>query len=179
MAKTYLTQAIVLKRMNYGEADRIVTLYSADRGKVVCLAKGARKLTSKKKSSLEPATEARFFMVARNGLDLVTQSELVDSHQTARINLTRMTQLYQLLEIVDLMTVEDQENEDVYSLLQSSLSLLDEPGSKKSQLLLNLHQMMTALGFGTQTPLSEHGLKLYIEEIAERQLRAKTFLTLV
>ena len=53
MPGSYKTEAIVLKRTNFGEADRLVTVFSQPRGKLVLLAKGIRRLTSRKKGHLE------------------------------------------------------------------------------------------------------------------------------
>jgi len=53
MPGSYKTEAIVLKRVSFGEADRLVTVFSRNRGKLTLLAKGIRRLTSRKKGHLE------------------------------------------------------------------------------------------------------------------------------
>jgi DNA repair protein RecO (recombination protein O) len=66
MAKTYTIEGVVLNRRDYAEADRIITIFSYEKGKIVVLAKGARKLTSKRLGSLEIGTHLRaMVMVAK------------------------------------------------------------------------------------------------------------------
>ena len=54
--RTFRLDALILKHMDYGEADRIVVVFSKERGKVRAIAKGVRKLHSRKAGHLEPFT---------------------------------------------------------------------------------------------------------------------------
>jgi DNA repair protein RecO (recombination protein O) len=177
MVKSYISEAVVLKRFNYREADRVVTFYSKDYGKVVCLARGVRRMTSKKKSSLELGTQARFFWVEGRGFNHLTQTDLINSHSKLRDDLTTITQLYQLLEIVDGLTVEEQENQEVYHLLTQSLEMVEANGLKKSRLIENVRLILKSLGFTHDKTFSEFGLKNYIELLTEKKMRSKPFLT--
>ena len=54
--RTYRTEAVVIRRSDFGEADRLLTLFSADRGKTRAIAKGARKPQSRKTGHVEPVS---------------------------------------------------------------------------------------------------------------------------
>ena len=69
--RLYRTPAVILKRMDLGEADRIVTLYSRDEGKVRAVAKGVRRTTSRSAGHLEPFTLSDVLLAVGRELDVV------------------------------------------------------------------------------------------------------------
>jgi len=177
MSKTYKSEGIVLKRFNFSEADRIVTIFTLVYGKITVIAKGVRRPTSKKKASIEPATQAIFFCARGKKLDILTQTKLINSFSSARKSLARLTQIYQMLEIVDLLTADSQQNPQVYKLLENTLKVLEDNGSKKKFLLSNIRLIIKDLGFTSDKQFTEVGLKNYIEELAEKKLKSKSYLT--
>jgi DNA repair protein RecO len=178
MIKTYSAEGIVLKRSNLGEADRLVTIFTKEYGKVVAVAKGVRRITSSRAATIEPATQANFFFAVGKTIDILTQSNLICSFTHARDNLTRVTQTYQILEIVDLLTVEQQDHPEVYAILLDTLCSLESRGHKKAYLLENIRLILKALGFTWDKKFSEEKLKDYIEDLANKRLRSKAYLTL-
>jgi len=60
--RTFHAQAVVLRHIEYGEADRILTLFSLERGKFQAIAKGVRKIKSRKAGHLEPFTYVSLFL---------------------------------------------------------------------------------------------------------------------
>ncbi|MFI5266557.1 MAG: DNA repair protein RecO, partial [Chloroflexota bacterium] len=85
----YKTEAIVLDRKDFGEADRLLTLYTPGMGKVRAIAKGARRTTSRLSGHLELFTHTSLVLVAGRNLDIVTQSQLIHSHERLREDLWR------------------------------------------------------------------------------------------
>ena len=67
--------AVVLRHADYGEADRILTLYTRQLGKTRAIVKGARKITSRKAGHLEPFTHVRLQFARSRDLPIVTQAE--------------------------------------------------------------------------------------------------------
>jgi DNA repair protein RecO (recombination protein O) len=84
-ARAVTTDAIVLRSLRYGEADRILHLFTAERGRVGAIAKGARKVRSRFGARVEPfshtAVELHF---GRGELATLTGADLVRSHQAIR-----------------------------------------------------------------------------------------------
>lgn len=107
MSRGFNTQALVLKRSNVGEADRIVTLFTQEQGKISAVAKGARQIKSTKRAYLEPGNHIKCSLVTTKGLPILTQATLISDATEVRTNLTRMRQMLQLLEITDKLFVEE------------------------------------------------------------------------
>ena len=74
--RTYRTEAIVLRRKDIGEADRILTLFTPGAGKVRAVAKGIRKPRSRKAGHLELFTCAKLLLAVGRDLDIITQAEV-------------------------------------------------------------------------------------------------------
>lgn len=176
MTKTYRIEGVVLKRTNYGEADRIITLFSKEEGKLSLLAKGVRKAASKRAASIEVGTQLQALVIKGRGMDILSQTLILDSFSTIKQDLVGCTQLYQLLEIIDVLTRENQELPEVYDLLLATLTNLATQTNRKQLLLHSFKALTEILGFTPPESISEIGLKSYIESIAERKLHSKEFL---
>ena len=174
--RTYQTEGVVLKTKEIGEADRLVTIFTRRLGKLTAIAKGVRRINSRRSGSLEPATQAIFFFSRGHTWDILTQVQLINSFPATRHNLSRITQTYQILEIIYLLTPEHQEHQDIYELLVDTLTCLSQPGRKRELLVNHIRHLVTLLGFGTPPDPSEAALKAHIESIIDRSLRTKPIL---
>ena len=72
--RVFRTEAIVLRRTDFGEADRLLTVFTPERGKLRLIAKGARKPTSRKSGHVELFSYGHFLVAVGRDLDLVTQA---------------------------------------------------------------------------------------------------------
>lgn len=122
--RLYRTEAIVLGRQDYGEAHRILTVYTPKRGKLRLIAKGVRKPLSRLGPHLEYFTQSRLMITRGRDLDLVTGAETVAAHLGLRTNLEAYGHASHLAEMLNRLTQDRQENEAVYHLLAHSLDLL-------------------------------------------------------
>src|SRR2546425_12806552 len=83
--RTYKTQAVVLRSFRFGEADRVLHLYTLDRGRIGAVAKGIRKTKSRFGARLEPLSHVELLLHQGSGeLQTVTGVELVRSHHATR-----------------------------------------------------------------------------------------------
>jgi DNA repair protein RecO (recombination protein O) len=124
--RLYTTEAIVLSRLDYGEADRILTLYTPTRGKLSAIAKGARKPKSRAGPHLDFLARCSLHLARGRDLDVVTAAETVEYHNGLRANLDAFGNGCYLAEIVRHLTQDRQENRAVYDLLARSLTLLND-----------------------------------------------------
>jgi DNA repair protein RecO (recombination protein O) len=122
----YRTEAIILKRIDFGEADRILTLYTPDRGKVRAIAKGVRRIASRKSGHVELFTHAGLLLAEGRNLDIVTQAETVRPYRRIREDLIRTTYAYHMAELVDRFVEEGIEQPATFELLRDGLSALAE-----------------------------------------------------
>ncbi len=126
--RLYRSEAIILKRSNLGEADRLLTLYTPHRGKHRVTAKGVRRPTSRKAGHLELFTHARLFLAKGRTLDIVTQAETISAFPRLRTDLSRTSSAYYLVELLDRFTGEEIANPPLFDLLLQALAWLnDEP----------------------------------------------------
>lgn len=119
--RVYRTEAIVLRRMNLGEADRLLTLFTPTEGKVKAIAKGVRRPGSKKSGHLEPFTRSRLMLARGRNLDIITQAEALEFFPNLQSDLERLGAAAYLIELIDRFTVEDGGTEPLYDLLLAAL----------------------------------------------------------
>jgi DNA repair protein RecO (recombination protein O) len=122
--RTYRTEAIVLRRSDFGEADRLLTLYTWEKGKVRAIAKGARKPQSRKTGHVELFMRTRFLIATGRDLDIITQAELVEAYTGLRADLVRTTYAAYGVELFDRFTAEEDKNHTLYDLLAQTLARL-------------------------------------------------------
>lgn len=125
----YRETAIVLRTIKLGEADRIVTLITNQRGKVRAVAKGVRKTKSKFGARLEPTSHVALQLYEGRELDTITQAESIDLFPAIRTDLTRMQQAMAMLEAVDQLVQEGEANPRLYQMLLGGLRTLETRSS--------------------------------------------------
>jgi DNA repair protein RecO (recombination protein O) len=120
--RLYRTQAVVLKHIDLGEADRLVTVFTPHLGKLRLVAKGVRKPTSRKAGHLESFVRTSLLIARGRNLDIITQAEMVEPYWELRRDLRRMSHAYYVGEVVDHFGEEQAENTALYELLCDALS---------------------------------------------------------
>ena len=123
--RSYPIEAIILKRTDIGEADRILTLFTPNRGKMRAVAKGIRRPISKKAGHLELLTRSQLQVALGRNLDIITQVEGRENFLHLRRELWHMTCGYYLVELVDRFLEDLTPHQDIYALLLESLRYLD------------------------------------------------------
>jgi DNA repair protein RecO (recombination protein O) len=124
LPRVYSTPAIVLRQRKLGDADKILTLYTASFGKVDAVAKGVRKTRSRTAGHVEPLTHATFQLAKGKTLDIVTQVETIESLQALRDDLERMSRAVYACELLDKFTETHEANFELYRLLLDTLRCL-------------------------------------------------------
>ena len=119
--RTYRSEAIVLKRTDFGEADRLLTLFTRDFGKVRAIAKGARKPQSRKTGHVELFMRSSCFFAKGREIDILTQAEMVDAYVELREDLVRTTYAAYAVELLDRFTVDEDPHPEIYHLLADAL----------------------------------------------------------
>ena len=124
-SRLYVTDAIVLSRFDYGEADRIMTLLTPVHGKFTAIAKGVRRPTSRLGGSLEPLAELRVALARGRTFDVVTQVQVTHAWLRLRDSLESAATAWYLAELADRSLEERHEAEALYALLRRAYELLD------------------------------------------------------
>ena len=128
--RSYRVEAVVLRHMDYGEADRLLGLYTREGGKVRAIAKGVRKIRSRKAGHLEPFTRVALQLAQGRDLPIVTQAETVDAYLPLRDDLVKTGYAAYVVEMLDRFLFEEGENRYIYRLLTDTLARIsaqDDP----------------------------------------------------
>jgi DNA repair protein RecO (recombination protein O) len=120
--RSFRVEAVVLRHSDWGEADRILTLYTRERGKVRAIAKGARKIRSRKAGHLEPFTRVTLQLAKGRDLLIVTQAETLNAYLPLTATLVKTGYASYAIELLDRFTYEDEsENPAIFRLLTEIL----------------------------------------------------------
>lgn len=121
----YRTEGIVIRTQDLGEADKIVTVYTRDEGKVRAVARGARRPRNRLLGVAQVFTHSDFMFFRNKGLDTLSQAELREPFLALRGDLYKMAYGAYILELVNALTEEGEKNVQVFSLLLATLYLLE------------------------------------------------------
>jgi DNA repair protein RecO (recombination protein O) len=125
--RTYKTEAVVLRSMRFSEADRVLHLYTLDRGRVGAVAKGVRKTTSRFGARLEPLSHVELMLHQGSGeLQTVTGVQLVRAHHAVREDSYRLSVGLIGAEAMLRLFTEQEANDRAFGALTRFLDLLDE-----------------------------------------------------
>ncbi|AGB41790.1 DNA repair protein RecO [Halobacteroides halobius DSM 5150] len=121
------TDAIVLRHYELGEADKIIVLFSRNKGKIRVVAKGVRKTKSSLAAGLEPFTYNHILVYqGKSDLGNLSQCDIKDSFSSLKDDILKMTAASYLAELVNELTVDHQPHQDIFDLLLLTLKLLDQ-----------------------------------------------------
>ncbi len=135
---TYKTKGIILKRTNLGEADRILTIYTKDFGKIKVVAKGIRKIKSKLAGNLELFCLDDLVIAEGRNLDIVCGAVTEKCFFDLRNNLKATNTAYYLADVIDKLSDEEEPHKEVFELLDN---LLEEINGENSQILLAFFEL--------------------------------------
>lgn len=119
------TSGIVLKTMNYGEADKILTIFTRDFGKVKAIAKGVRKIKSWLSGSLQQFMLLELRMITGKTFYLPTESAILREYPNIQSDLSKTAEAFYVGELIDKLFEEDEKHEEAFDLLTEILDLID------------------------------------------------------
>lgn len=163
------TEGIILKRRNFGEADRILTVFSLHKGKISVLAKGVRRIVSRRAGNVELLNRVRIYLHLGKRMPILTEAESLDTYQKLKEDLTLSAYAFHIIELVDKLTAEDQENPNLY---QGLVEVLQRLSINPRQILVRAFEtkILSVLGFinfNSKTYISTLGVSAQSEEILQ------------
>lgn len=173
-------EGVILKRRNFGEADRILTVLTYQKGKILCLAKGVRRINSRRAGNVELLNRVSLYLHQAKSFLILTEASSLDTYQKLKEDLTLSTYAFHIIELVDKLTAENQENRILYEHLVSVLQRLSR---KPRQILVRAFEVKILSNLGFLSFLEEEGLlkKLEIlpwDEIEKLEINEKEALEL-
>ncbi len=122
--RNYQTEAIIIKKIKLGEADRILTLYTPDHGKIEAVAKGVRRPKSKMAGHLELLTYSQIRLARGRNLDTIIGSQTIDSFMPLKNDLWLTSYGLYAAELVNQFTIDKVSNPHLFNLLLETLRRL-------------------------------------------------------
>lgn len=180
MFHSYKIEGVVIKRINLGEADKILTIFTKEKGKIVVLAKGIRKIHSRKAPHLEPFSYVKAFVSNGKTFDLITEVETIENFSLIRLSLKRIAYGYQVAEVIDRLCAEREQSKSVFNLLVDFFKKMNQKEETNYEFLLDefFSRLLWELGFLPRGKLlSGVALDNYLEKIMERNLKSKSLLS--
>ena len=145
-----ISEAFLTRKIEHGEADYVLTLFTKDFGKIRGLAKNAKKSRKRFGGRLEPFVHLRVrFRERPGGMKFIEDSETIEVFSSLMENIGLFTWGSFILENVDALLPEEEPNERMFELLVQTLSDL---GSKKSPLIVALNFQISALSLSGYKP---------------------------
>lgn len=178
--RLYKTEAIIIKRRNFGEGDRILTVLTKTYGKIQVRAPGVRKITSRRSSHIE-LLNLTLFTLYRNShsfLPIVTEAQVLEEFLPIKKSLKKIGFAYYICELVGALCAQNQENRSIFFLARDTLFKLSNYSSSNIKIIDDFEdEILVSLGFLPR----QHKLidkRSFIESILERKLNTRRLLPL-
>lgn len=157
------TEGIIIKRSDFGEADRILTVITPYKGKIKIVAKGVRRITSRRGGNVELLNKVKLHIYQGKGMPILTEAESINTFPKIKNDLMMSSYGSYIMELTDKLLPEEQPNPAAYQLLASILILLE---TNPRQIFIRAYELklLSVMGFWssdavTSTPEIEVLLK--------------------
>lgn len=121
-------EAVIISHRDFGEADRLVKLFSRAEGKLTAIAKGARRIRSRKAAHLEPFTHASLILAVGRTFWIITQADTLTDFPNIRADLQKTARTAYILELTDQLSTEYQADDSMYRLILDTLKRIEKSG---------------------------------------------------
>lgn len=140
------TEGIIVRRSNFGEADRILTIITPYKGKIKVVAKGVRRITSRRGGNVELLNKVRLHIFQNKGMPILTEAESIETFPKIKNDLTFSTYGSHIVELAERFLPEDQPNPSAFNLLATVLHLLE---TNPRQIFIRAYEikLLTTLGY--------------------------------
>lgn len=165
---------IIINRHIVKEADRFLTIYTLEEGKISVYARGVRSVKSKRGSQIDLFSHIKFELFEKSDRRTLTSVELLNGHHLNKTTLANISRLFQIGELVDALTPEHDPHEEVYDLLVTALGNLSKFETPE-YLFRFKKKLLELLGYGDR-PLTSEEIDDYIATLVIRPLRSKNVL---
>lgn len=171
-------EGVIIKRRNSGEADRILTVFTKTQGKIRVMAKGVRRITSKRSPHIELLNYSLLTLYTGKGMPFVTETETIEDHAFIKQDLFLIGASFHICELMDGLCAENQEHPLLFSLLLQTLTAIAKGENVKEIMHTFENTMLSQLGFSSRIPLLRTiDTHAAIEDILERKLKTTQLLS--
>lgn len=142
----FTTEGIIVRRSNFGEADRILTVITPFKGKMKVVAKGVRRITSRRGGNVELLNKVKLHIFQGKGMPILTEAESISTFPKIKNDLTLSTYGSHIAELAERLLPEDQPSPVAFNLLATALHLLE---TNPRQIFIRAYEikLLTVLGY--------------------------------
>lgn len=166
-------EGFIIRRRNIGDADKIITIFSQNNGKINVTAKGVRKITSRRAALLEPFNHIKFHAVQSHKRHVLTEVELINSFESDKKDLESYKKIFVISELLDVLCGEEQPHGTLYDKV---LEFAYMP--ERFETVLDFKtDMLIHLGYWNKDKkfVNDDAYYRYIESIIEKKLKSRSF----
>lgn len=168
----------IIKRTNYSEVDKFITILTQNHGKIDVLAKGVRKLSSKRAAQLELLNKISFQAVGKiqNGRLVLADTRLLESHVHLKNTLESLKVLFTMCELISVLCPVNQKHEDVFSLTEKTLQGMNAAAHTFSLQSFQI-KLLSVLGYWDPRHafVDADDVSRFTEAVMERKIRSSDF----
>lgn len=177
MTHRYKIEAIILKRKNMGEADRLLTVFSKEHGKLNLLAKGIRRIPSRRSPHLELFNHVSMLIHRGKSLDTILEVSPLATFQQVKKDLKSIALAYTTSELVDVLCAPHQEHKNVYDFIISTFTNLDRQSDFPYEFGQEIGKsLLSELGFLPKSSAKNLDGLRFVETVTEKKLVSRAFL---
>ncbi len=142
----FTTEGIIVKRRNFGEADRLLTVVTPFKGKITILAKGVRRITSRRGGNVELLNKVKLHVFQGQGMPILTEAEALETFPKIKNDLILSSYGSHIAELAERLLPENEPIPQGYNLLVVALTLLEK---NPRQIFIRAFEvkLLTVLGF--------------------------------
>jgi DNA repair protein RecO (recombination protein O) len=186
--RNFKTEGIIIKRRNFKDSDRILTILTKTHGKIYVKASGVRKINSRRAGHIEPLNHVALSLYPGHVFPILTEATTLNNFSEIKSDLDQVGLAYHICELIDGLCPENQENIQVFNLLKMTLEKLSGGGDVKHMVREFEMEVLSILGYlpvgrqdrskpdpqGSFEPdKTEFDTQNFIENILERRLKSR------
>jgi len=165
-------EGIIIKRKDIGESDRILTVFTKQHGKIQVIAKGVRKVTSRRSPHVE-LLNISALGIYDSKFPILTEADCLESFDELKSDLNKSSYAFYVCELVDGLLADHQENRQVYEVIRRCLFEIEIVDNPKPVIKKFEQEMLILLGFWSENRVYLEQSTPYIEEIMEKKIKTK------
>ena len=174
--RNFKTEGIIIKRRDFKDADRILTVLTKDQGKISVRASGIRRIPSRRSPHVELLNHCVLTLYNGHAFPVLTEAQTIDSFSGVKEDLHKIGLAYHLCELVDGLCPENQENRQVFNLVKNTLTRL---ASEENEVVLVRDfqtELLSMLGYWNKQEFLTERMDMdhFVENIIERKLKSKS-----
>ncbi len=163
--------AFILRRINFGDSDRYITLFTKNHGKIEVVAKGVRKITSRRAPSIELFNMVEFQAIKTQKNYILTEVKLVSSFEHLKKELKHIEKVFLMCELIDAVMADGVRHVDVFDLLERAGEKISD--NEKNMAYFQA-KLLSLLGFwdGKAAFKNDDHVRQVVEQVIERKLKS-------